>query len=293
MGATTLRRSGGSTVTAPRGVGENTVQGPLCTAPPVPSLVVILTGTRARDERSVMVRAIELARLCRSEPGKSSPKVGAIAVRDGIVLGEAYRGELAPGEHAEYTLLERKLRHATLAGGTLFTTLEPCTTRNPPKLPCADRIVERRLKRVVVGVLDPNNSIRGRGELRLRDAGIEIARFDPDLMAQIEELNRDFRRAQSTRLWDQASDRSLGHREYVPRNDVSADMIRRARMDLGMSQSEFAQILGVSQMAVSKWEKGMARPREVVIERLREFLHSDPDKRQVLQTFDIELHDGP
>jgi hypothetical protein len=43
-------------------------------------------------------------------------------------------------------------------------------------------------------VLDPNEEIRGRGELRLRDAGIEIARFDSDLMPAIEELNRDFSR---------------------------------------------------------------------------------------------------
>ena len=143
-------------------------------------------------DREYMKLAISQASKSPIADSRIHPKVGAIVVKDGEILARAYRGEIESGEHAEYTALEKKLSTESLAGSTVYTTLEPCTTRNHPKVPCAERLIERKVARVVIGMLDPNQRICGRGLRRLRDANIATAVFPSDLMAEVEEQNRDF-----------------------------------------------------------------------------------------------------
>ena len=143
-------------------------------------------------DRGFMEMAVEQARRSNPEDDRVHPRVGVVVVKDGRVLATAHRGELGKGDHAEYTALERKLEHETLAGATIYTTLEPCTTRNHPKLPCADRLTARKVGRVVIGMLDPDPRISGKGVHKLRDAGITVSLFPADLMSQVEELNREF-----------------------------------------------------------------------------------------------------
>jgi len=140
-----------------------------------------------------MEMAVDLARKCASEKSSAVPKVGAVLVCGDTVV-TAYRGERNPGDHAEYTL-ETKTQNDVLGTAELYTTLEPCTTRNHPKVPCAKRICDRHsIRRVYVGMLDPNPEIRGRGYQMLLDANIDVVLFDPDLQRSLLDLNRDFSR---------------------------------------------------------------------------------------------------
>lgn len=145
-----------------------------------------------RRESKYMRLAIREARRSKPEDNRPHPYVGVVVVRGSEVLASACRGDLGPGDHAEYTVLERKLGADKVSGCTVYTTLEPCTTRSHPKISCAERLAQRRVSRVVIGALDPDQRISGQGVLQLRRAGISVDLFPPDLMAELEDLNRGF-----------------------------------------------------------------------------------------------------
>ena len=179
-----------------------------------------------------MKLAIEEMRKSIPEPdGHIHPKVGVVVVKDGKVLATAYRGEISAGDHAEYTALERKLPDIDLTGAILYTTLEPCTKRSHPKAPCAKRIADRRISKVVIGVLDPNPDIYKSGLFLLKASRVQVEHFPSELQREIEEMNKEFIEAQK-----QAAKQELGpllfHPFPLPKNFVGRqqDLDQLARL---------------------------------------------------------------
>ena len=142
------------------------------------------------DPRRMMLKSIQVMKASINEPradGKASPLVGAVLVKPDGVVDSAFRGELRHGDHAEYTLLERKHRDERLDGSVLFATLEPCApgARKHPKLACAERIVNARIAEVWVGIEDPDPLVDRQGIRYLEQNGVKVHLFDLDLQDEI------------------------------------------------------------------------------------------------------------
>jgi pyrimidine deaminase RibD-like protein/NTP pyrophosphatase (non-canonical NTP hydrolase) len=152
-------------------------------------------------EREWMGIAIKEARKSRHKPGRVHPEVGAVVARGDELLDLGFHGEGDLCDHAEFVVLEKKnLCDTSLVGCTVYTTLEPCTTRGHPKVPSAHRLVERKVDRVVIGMLDPNPSICGKGVRLLRDHNVKTEFFPHDLAAEVEDMNRHFTRGIELKL---------------------------------------------------------------------------------------------
>lgn len=153
-------------------------------------------ATKRFDPRKLMELAVDVMVKSTQEPrgdGKASPLVGAVLWSDGAV-DTASRSELRDGDHAEFTLLERKHRSSKLDEAVIFSTLEPCApgARKHPKLSCAERIVLARIKEIWVGIEDPDPTVDRKGIKYLQDSGVKVHLFDRDLQERIREVNREF-----------------------------------------------------------------------------------------------------
>lgn len=157
-------------------------------------VMVELTTEQIREFMELSVRVMKSSVQEKRPDEKPSPFVGAVMVRPDLTVETAYRGELREGDHAEFTLLERKCRSEKVEGNILFTTLEPCApgARHFPKLGCAERIVNARISKVYIGIEDPDPTVCRKGIKHLMDNGVDVEMYPRDLQAEIEECNKEF-----------------------------------------------------------------------------------------------------
>jgi diaminohydroxyphosphoribosylaminopyrimidine deaminase/5-amino-6-(5-phosphoribosylamino)uracil reductase len=122
-----------------------------------------------KNDANFMREAVVLARqgLGRTSP---NPSVGALVVKDGNIIGKAFHPK-AGMPHAEVYALESAGDQAR--GATLYVTLEPCDHHGKTP-PCTQAIIKAGISRVVIGTIDPNPKVAGRGIERLRSSGIEV-----------------------------------------------------------------------------------------------------------------------
>lgn len=174
-----------------------------------------------------------VAEMYRSIPeheDKADPKVGAIlTTADGEFICKAHRGELRSGDHAEFTVLEKKCRDKKLDDCIVYATLEPCApgARKAPKLSCSERLVNARIQKVYMGVQDPDPLVKGKGESYLRSKKIEIGFFDKDLQSEIMTANEDFMQQAVERA------RKAESEEFVP---------IRTEMETGLTNFELSDL---------------------------------------------------
>ncbi|MCE5348166.1 MAG: hypothetical protein LLG13_18025 [Bacteroidales bacterium] len=206
------------------------------------------------NPRPYMELAIEEMNKSNNEPridGKIPPKVGAILLFPDGTVKRAHRGELRDGDHAEFALLERKLADKKLDDCILFTTLEPCVKRNPPKIECCKRVTKARIKTVYVGISDPDPTVDGKGIKHLEKHGVKVIMFDSDLQKIIFDENAKFREQAIERKKSAEKDELQTPLEKVlPATDISqfsnealTKFIKEAKLNFTIDSPDFHDYL--------------------------------------------------
>jgi diaminohydroxyphosphoribosylaminopyrimidine deaminase/5-amino-6-(5-phosphoribosylamino)uracil reductase len=122
-------------------------------------------------DEQFMQRALELAELGRGTVSPN-PMVGCVIVHDGKIIGEGWHRKYGEA-HAEVNAINSVEDESLLPESTCYVTLEPCSHHGKTP-PCADLLVSKKVKRVVIAAVDSNPLVGGKGVEKLKAAGIEV-----------------------------------------------------------------------------------------------------------------------
>lgn len=120
-----------------------------------------------------------------------NPLVGAVIVKDNRIIGEGYH-RMKGCDHAELDAIKKASE--SVEGATIYVNLEPCCHTNKTTPPCAQRLIQEKIKKVVISNLDPNPEVNGKGVELLKSQGIEVE-YNV-LQSEGERLNEVFFHAQ-------------------------------------------------------------------------------------------------
>ncbi len=243
-----------------------------------------------------MQRALDLAVLGTGSVSPN-PRVGCVVVHEGKIIGEGWHRQYG-GPHAEVNAIQSVSDASLLPFSTLYVNLEPCSHfgKTPP---CADLLIEKKVKKVVVANLDSNPLVAGSGIKKMRAAGIEV--ITGVLEKRGRELNKRFftfvekQRPYIILKWAQTSDGFMAHENYESKwitGELARQQVHQWRSE------EDAVLVGTRtaahdnpQLTVRDWSG--RNPTRVVLDRflrLSEKLHLF-DRSQPTLCYNVLKHE--
>ena len=254
------------------------------------------------QDHQYMARAIQLARKGRFTT-TPNPNVGCVLVKDGNIIGQGWHQKAGTG-HAEVNALQ-DLSVAASIGATAYVTLEPCSHfgRTPP---CALRLIEAKVARVVIAMLDPNPKVAGQGVAKLEAAGIrvdtgllevEARRLNPGFLTRMEQ-KRPFVQLKLASSIDGKTALANGESKWITSG--------AARADVQQHRAEACAIISTAQTVLaddarldvrstnlnfdypqSEHIKDVRQPVRIILDGGRRITQAQADKLALFQT------DGP
>lgn len=147
----------------------------------------------AEDDNEAYMR-LAIQEAWKAQSVDTAYSVGAVLVKDGKVLATGYSREFPGNTHAEECAFA-KLKEPGMKGipeefhgADLYTTLEPCSKRLSGKRPCVLRCIEAKVKRVIVGAMEPTTFVQCEGVAQLQDVGIQVE-VVPNMMDECMAMN--------------------------------------------------------------------------------------------------------